>query len=61
MRHALIVAAVLCGLGFGATEASARPVHHRTVASKVVKNHSHKKHTNKHHKNRAHRHHKAGR
>ena len=61
MRHALIVAAVLCGLGFGATEASAGPVHHRTAVTKVVKKHSHKKHANKHHKGRSHRHHKAAR
>src|SRR5690242_20742679 len=34
MRHALIVASVLCGLGFGTAEASARPVHHRTAITK---------------------------
>ena len=58
MRHALIVAAVLCGLGFSATEASARPVHHRAVVTKVVRKHLHKKHAGKHHKGRTHRHHK---
>jgi len=57
MRHALIVASVLCGLGFGTAEASARPMHHRTAVTKVVKKHSHKKHAGKHSKRHTSRHH----
>ena len=61
MRSALIVATVLCGLGFGATEASARPVHPRAAVTKVAAKHTHKKHgktRSKHHSPRHHRGHK---
>jgi hypothetical protein len=57
MRSALIVATVLCGLGFGATNASARPVHHRTTVTNVAAKHAHKKHGKTHSKHRSTRHH----
>ena len=57
MRCALIIATVLCGLGFGAADASARPVHHGTAVNKVAGKHGHNKHGKNHSKHHSVRHH----
>ena len=59
MRCALMVATVLCGLGFGATDVLARPVNHRATVTKVAGKHSYKKHSKSHSKHHSVRHHRS--